>query len=422
MRYSRFSGQFKRDSGILRLMSDLGEALNRGADMHMLGGGNPAAIPEAQAVFRAEMEKMLADGPAFEHMIGNYDAPQGNTAFIEALAALLAQRLNRPLGPANIAVTNGSQSGFGVLFNLFAGRYPGGVFKKILLPMTPEYIGYADVGLGEQVIFAANKPLIEDTGGRFFKYRVDFDHLEGGAGAEVGAVCISRPTNPTGNVVTDREMHRLCALTRDAGLPLIIDGAYGPPFPGIVFNRARPLWEEHIIWCLSLSKLGLPGARTGIIVANPEVISQVTGANAIFTLAPGRFGPSLVTRLLQSGELPALCSDIIAPYYRRRSRRAIDLVNQEMADLPVRIHHSEGAIFLWLWFPGLPVSSETLYQRLKRRGVLVVAGQHFFPGLEQPWRHRHECIRVTYAADENRVERGIRIIAEEVRRAYSSGA
>jgi len=93
-----------------------------------------------------------------------------------------------------------------------------------------------------------------------------------------------------------------------------------------------------------------------------------------------------------------------------------------MADLPVRIHNSEGAIFLWLWFPDLPISSETLYQRLKRRGVLVVAGQHFFPGLEQPWRHRHECIRVTYAADENQVERGIRIIAEEVRRAYSGGA
>jgi len=388
----------------------------------MLGGGNPAAIPEAQAVFRAEMEKMLADGSAFERMIGNYDAPQGNTAFMEALADLLAKHLNRPLGPANIAVTNGSQSAFGVLFNLFAGRYPGGVFKKILLPMTPEYIGYADVGLGERPIFTANKPLIEDTGGRFFKYRVDFDHLECGAGTEIGAVCISRPTNPTGNVVTDQEMGRLCALTREAGLPLIIDGAYGPPFPGIVFNRARPLWEEHIIWCLSLSKLGLPGARTGMIVANPEVINQVTGANAIFTLAPGRFGPSLVTRLLQSGELPALCNDIIAPYYRRRSRRAIDLVNQEMADLPVRIHHSEGAIFLWLWFPGLPVSSETLYQRLKRRGVLVVAGQHFFPGLEQPWRHRHECIRVTYAADENRLERGMRLIAEEVRRAYSSGA
>lgn len=437
MKFSTFSAHFNRDSGILRLMEDLGEALNgRGRgdggagdnpDIQMLGGGNPAAIPAAEAVFRAEMEKMLADGDAFERMLGNYDAPQGNAAFIDALASHLARRFDWPLKPANIAVTNGSQSAFGVLFNLFAGAYPGGAFKRILLPLTPEYIGYADVGLGELPIFTANRPRIEesiegDPGGKSFKYRVDFDRFDSainGAGGDIGAVCISRPTNPTGNMVTDAEIAGLSAMARAAGLPLIVDGAYGLPFPGIVFTAAEPLWDEHIILCLSLSKLGMPGARSGIVVAAPEVIAQITAANAIFSLAPGRFGPSLVTRLLRSGELQTLCADSIAPFYRRRARQAIAQVQAEMADLPVRIHASEGAIFLWLWFPGLPVSSEELYQRLKQRGVLVIAGRHFFPGLAEKWRHKDECIRVTFAADERQVERGIAVIAEEARRAYS---
>ena len=420
MKYSTFSGQFKRDSGILRLMQDLGEALNRRVEIQMLGGGNPASIPEVEAVFRAEMEAMLADGGKFERMVGDYDSPQGNGAFIEALADLLSQRFGWPLAPANIAVTNGSQAGFGILFNLFAGRYADGAFKKILLPMTPEYIGYADVGLGDEPVFAANKPVIEDLDELFFKYRVDFERLK--IGGDIGAVCVSRPTNPTGNVVTDDEVDKLHALTVEAGVPLIVDGAYGPPFPGIVFNRAKPIWDEHIILCLSLSKLGLPGARTGIIIANPGVIEQITGANAIFTLAPGRFGPSLVTRLLQSRELLPLCDDLIVPYYRERSHQAINHIRERMAGLPVRIHNSEGAIFLWLWFPGLPISSEVLYQRLKQRGVFVIDGQHFFPGLTERWQHRHECIRITYAADPAQVERGISIIAEEVRRAYSDGA
>jgi len=214
----------------------------------------------------------------------------------------------------------------------------------------------------------------------------------------------------------------LSELARAAGIPLIIDGAYGVPFPGIVFTAAQPLWDSHIILCLSLSKLGLPGARSGIVIAAPEVIRQLTAANAIFSLAPGRFGPSLVTRLLASGELDALCRDTIAPFYRRRAARAIAQVRAEMADLPVRIHASEGAIFLWLWFAGLPVSCEALYQRLKRRGVLVIAGQHFFPGLAGDWRHKHECIRVTFAAEESQVERGLSRIAEEARRAYTAGA
>ena len=47
----------------------------------------------------------------------------------------------------------------------------------------------------------------------------------------------------------------------------------------------------------------------------------------------------------------------------------------------------EGAIFLWLWFKDLPITTEQLYQRLKARGVLMVPGHNFFPGLDKPWPH-----------------------------------
>ena len=416
MNYSDFSRRFKGDSGILRLMEDLGGAINEvdgSGEIQMLGGGNPAVIPAMSDVFRGEMERLLADDGAFEAMVGNYDSPQGNHAFVAALAGLLRAQFGWDLGAENIAVTNGSQAGFGVLFNLFAGRFGDAKHKKILLPMTPEYIGYADVGLGDAPIFTANKPVIETRDELFYKYRVDFARLDLHDG--IGAVCVSRPTNPTGNVITDDELAELARATKSAGVPLIIDGAYGPPFPRIVFGEATPLWDAHIILCLSLSKLGLPGARTGIIVAAADVIKQVTRSNAIFTLAPGRFGPTLITRLMRSRELLALCDEIIAPYYRARSDAAVQLVRELMSDLPVRVHASEGAIFLWLWFADMGINTEHLYQRLKSRGVLVIAGRHFFPGLDDEWAHRDECIRVTFAAPPMQVERGMKIIADEVR-------
>ena len=62
-----------------------------------------------------------------------------------------------------------------------------------------------------------------------------------------------------------------------------------------------------------------------------------------------------------------------------------------------------------------------LYQRLKRRGVLVVPGHNFFIGMDDDWAHKHECIRVSYAQDAGMVERGVKIIAEEVARAYAQG-
>ncbi|SPW38574.1 class I and II aminotransferase [Escherichia coli] len=60
---------------------------------------------------------------------------------------------------------------------------------------------------------------------------VDFEHLH--IGEETGMICVSRPTNPTGNVITDEELLKLDALANQHGIPLVIDNAYGVPFPGI---------------------------------------------------------------------------------------------------------------------------------------------------------------------------------------------
>jgi valine--pyruvate aminotransferase len=73
---------------------------------------------------------------------------------------------------------------------------------------------------------------------------------------------------------------------------------------------------------------------------------------------------------------------------------------------------------LWLWFEGLPIDSQQLYQRLKRRGVLVVPGHHCFMGLEEDWTHSHECIRVSYVQDPASVQKGIALIADELRAIY----
>ena len=422
MKFSSFASQFNPSSGILQLMRDLGEGVNGENEVIMLGGGNPARIDAMEQVFRAEMTALMSRTGEFEQMVGNYDDPKGNRLFCEALASLLAARFNWSITAENIAVTNGSQASFGIIFNALSGSFDQGPDRRILLPVTPEYIGYADVGIGGSEIFTASQPLIEEHAEGHFKYRVDFDNLS--IGDDVGAICVSRPTNPSGNVITDNELARLRTLAMDHDVPLIVDGAYGQPFPGIIFTETAPVWDSNIVLCLSLSKLGLPGVRAGIVIADIPLINLITGASAINTLSPGRFGPSLVQQLVVSGDIMKLSEEYVRPYYLRRSADAIAIVHEEMADIPVRIHESEGAIFLWLWFPDLPITSQVLYQRLKERGVFVIAGQHFFPGLVEdetsPWKHRHECIRVSYAAEESSVRRGMRVIAEEVKAAYRS--
>ena len=81
-------------------------------------------------------------------------------------------------------------------------------------------------------------------------------------------------------------------------------------------------------------------------------------------------------------------------------------------------------IFLWLWLKDCPINSQTLYERLKDKGVLIVSGHHFFPGLDSPedqtWQHRNECLRITYSQDDALVEKGLTIIAQEIHAAYQA--
>jgi len=395
MNVSQFGEKFVRSCGILQLMDDLGNALAGGEEMIMLGGGNPSRIPQVEACLRERMETGMREGDAFERLVGNYAPPAGDRAFRIAAADLLRRELGWPLTEDNIALTNGSQTAFFYLFNLFAGRFSDGTRKKILLPLTPEYIGYADVGL-EDDLFISYRPEIEHLPGRQFKYRVDFDALR--VTDEVGAICVSRPTNPTGNVLTDEEIDRLHGLARAHDIPLIIDNAYGPPFPGILYRDVRPVWDESIVFCLSLSKLGLPGARTGIVVARPEIAAAVGAANAVLSLAPGNFGAYMALDLVRSGDVMRLSREIIQPHYARKAQTALDALPKALAGVDYYVHRPEGAFFLWLWFKDMPITSAELYERLKARRVLVVPGHYFFSGLPEHWRGTTALLREVAAA------------------------
>ncbi|MBY8070546.1 valine--pyruvate transaminase [Vibrio fluvialis] len=416
MQFSTFGEKFNRYSGITQLMDDLNDGL-RTPGAIMLGGGNPAAIPEMLDYFKLTSEEMLADGSLIAAMT-NYDGPQGKDVLVKALAKLLRDTYGWNISEKNISLTNGSQSGFFYLFNLLAGRQPDGSFKKILLPLAPEYIGYGDAGIDED-IFVSYHPEIELLDNGLFKYHVDFEQLK--VDESVAAICASRPTNPTGNVLTEEEVHKLDKLARDNNIPLIIDNAYGVPFPNIIFEDVEPFWNDNTILCMSLSKLGLPGVRCGIVIASEAITQALTNMNGIISLAPGSVGPALAHRIIEKGDLLRLSQEVIKPFYRQKSQRAVELLQQAIDDPRFRVHKPEGAIFLWLWFDELPITTMELYRRLKARGVLIVPGEYFFIGQKEDWAHAHQCLRMNYVQSDDAMQQGIAIIAEEVQKAYLEG-
>jgi valine--pyruvate aminotransferase len=413
MNLSDFGRRFQAYSGITHLMDDLAEGLAQPGTI-MLGGGNPATIPEVVEVFDAVLDK-LRDSGKLVSALANYDAPQGKACFLETLADFFQQQYGWNITSRNIALTHGSQSSFFILFNSFAGSSRG-VDKRVLIPLVPEYIGYCDVGI-EANLITSQQAKIQHLDKGFFKYQVDFDNLQ--VDDSVGLICVSRPTNPSGNVLTDDECLQLDRIAHHHDVPLLIDSAYGTPFPNIIFDEVNPFWNENCIVCMSLSKLGLPGARTGIVIANEEVIRYFSNMTAITSLAPAGIGAEIVNQLILDEALLPLCHDLIRPFYKSRAELAIKLLRRAIDDTRLHIHKPEGSMFLWLWFEGLSIDTSELYQRLKRNGLLVVPGKYFFPGQgDDVGAHAESCVRMNFVQSEQELAKGIEILARELKRCW----
>jgi len=388
-RLSRLGGRFAAGSGIEDLMDDLGRALVSGdGTTAMLGGGNPAPIEAGKKLWRTRMRQLLdGDGDSFDRMLGFYDPHQGNFRFRTAIADLFNREYGWGITPENVAVTNGGQTAFFFLFNILGGD--GG---EVIFPLSPEYIGYSAQGLSEGLLRSfPGRIEIEDE--VFFRYHIDFAALPDGD--SVRAACVSRPTNPTGNVLSPAELKRLHDYCRRRKALLIIDNAYGTPFPNMIFRDEQPYWGKEIVLTYSLSKLGLPGTRTGIVIGPPSICRAVSSMTAVVGLANGSIGQALTLPLIEDGSILKFCREEIRPYYEARAKRAVEILRDAFDGLAFRIHRPDGALFLWLWFPGLGLHSAELYRLFKEAGVLVVPGHFFFHNLSEPWEHSHDCVRLT---------------------------
>ena len=418
MHFSNFVRTFNAHSGAKELMEDM-SCNPPGIDtVYRLGGGNPAIIPEVAELFRAELAKIASNPGRFDQMASIYSEPLGDAHFREALADLLRDEYGWPLTAKNVALTPGSQLGFYFLFNLFGGVGPGGQRRRIIIPLCPEYIGYKGMLANEEDV-ASRRSIIRKLPNRQFKYGLSMDGLEDIE--DMGAIVVSRPTNPTGNVISESELAQLDEVARARQVPLIVDNAYGLPFPGMIYVNASPQWNENTILTMSLSKIGLPALRTGIVVANEEVTEILGRINALTQLAVGAAGAALVAPLLENRELLRIARDMIRPFYQRKVSEAMSFCNEVLTDCEYYIHKPEGSMFLWLWFPGLN-DNRALYRRLKARGVMILSGDQFFPGLRAPWAHARECIRINVCGDADMVSGGLRIIGEEASRLQARAA
>jgi valine--pyruvate aminotransferase len=150
------------------------------------------------------------------------------------------------------------------------------------------------------------------------------------------------------------------------------------------------------------------------------IIKTLGNLAGVTSLAPGNTGPVLAEPIVRNRQILAISQELIRPFYQQKATYLLTRLKAAIPDHRFRIHRPEGAIFLWLWFDDLPITTQQLYQRLKEKGLVVVAGQHFFPGLTDNWKHKQECLRLSYAQPEESLDKAVAILAEEVNSLYGA--
>ncbi|AOW99872.1 valine--pyruvate transaminase [Moorena producens PAL-8-15-08-1] len=410
--------QMSKLTGVRAIMKDIIETLRagQGKDWINLSAGNPVILPEVEQLWRDCTAQLLASSE-YGEVICRYGSSQGYQPLIDAIAKDFNQRYGLSLSDRHILITPGSQSIYFFAANAFGGYTSNGHLKQVVLPLSPEYTGYGGVSLTPEAVYAYKPTLDINQQQHRFKYRPDFSQLT--ISQETGCVIVSRPCNPTGNVLTDEEVIKIAEMAAPFNVPVLIDAAYAPPFPALNFTEMTPVFRDNIIHCLSLSKAGLPGERVGVAIGNPELISILESFQTNLCIHSARYGQAIAAKAIASGALPEIATNVIRPHYQQKFVTLELTLDKFMPkDLPWFLHRGEGAIFAWLWLQDLPITDWELYQQLKQVGVIVVPGSTFFPGLREDWSHQQQCIRISLTASEQEIEIAMQRLATLVEEVY----
>ena len=222
--------------------------------------GNPS-VPVPQAFNDRVIELLNTESSMTVH---GYSPSLGIPSVREKIAASLRRRFGVPYTADDIFMTSGAAGALAHAFRLVTA--PGDTVLTFA-PFFPEYRPYVEFSTGAK---------LRVVPARTSDFQINFDALEQMLTADVHAVLVNTPNNPSGAVYSAATLTQLCDLLarkeKQFGhdIWLISD----EPYREIVFDGQETPYVSRFyprtFSCYSYSKsLSLPGERIGYVAVNP---------------------------------------------------------------------------------------------------------------------------------------------------------
>jgi len=324
-----------------------------------------------------------------------YTANAGLPELRQAASRFVESRYGLSYRPEDeVIVTCGASEALDIVFRTIL--QPG---DEVVLP-GPVYPGYEPI-----VRMCGAVPVFADT--RATGFKLTADAVAARLTDRTRAVVLASPSNPTGRVLTGRELEDIAALLAGRPVFIISDEIYSE----LVYDGRR----HH-----SIASVG--GARGQTIVINGLSKSHaMTGFRIGFVFAPADIARHLVkvhqysvacaSSISQYAALEALVNgpDDAVPMRGEYERRR-DFVYRRLTEIGFPVEKPEGAFYM---FPSVAPfhadSTEFALRLLDEERVAVVPGTAFAP-------FGDESIRISYAASMEVLEEALERLERFVRR------
>lgn len=242
------------------------------------------------------------------------------------------------------------------------------------------------------------------AGGTFTEYRMsgpgfqpDIDDIQSKIGSNTKAIVINNPSNPTGSILDESTHKALLDIAEDRDLTIISDEVYD----SFIYEGRHLSFLPHLdrsIVVGGFSKMmAVTGWRMGFLMADENMMENLVKMQYHLCASPNM--PAMYGALAAMPDIESYLSDARAIFRRRRN-----LIVQRINEIDgMHIDAPKGAFYA---FPSydLDIPSADLAMELIKNGLVCTPGSAFGT-------YGEGHLRFSYAADEEKISKGMDILA-----------
>lgn len=351
-----------------------------GRDVVRMEVGQPGA-PAPRAVLDAATS-VLADGRL------GYTPALGRTDLRERIARHYGERYGTDVSPARVAVTTGSSAGFVLAF---LAAFDAGARVAMAAPGYPAY---------RNILSALGLEAVEVPVGADTRFCLTRDHVSRmHAERPLAGVLVASPANPTGTMVSPRELRGMAEWCAENGVRFISDEIYhGLSYAG---EEASAAGMAGAIVVNSFSKYYcMTGWRIGWAVLPDMLVRPLERlSQSLYISAPDLSQRAAVHAFDATAEL----DEIKASYARNRALLLERLPKLGFDDFAP----ADGAFYIYAGVSRLTNDSADFARRMLEEANVAAT-----PGLDFDHARGMATIRFSFAGTEAEITRGLRHLEE----------